>query len=316
MKLNDEASYNLTTQPKSGNLPPMTVENDNSNTTSSNTTNLAPTTSGQTHFPYIHGFSQEEQNRLRKQARFAEHAIYRDVDFMDCEKVLEIGSGVGAQSEILLRRFPDLHLTCVDMSEAQIEAAKTSLAQFQQFQNRYEILKADAMALPMKGHSFDGAFICWVLEHVKTPVNILAEARRVLKPGAKIFITEVMNSSFFLDPYSPHLWKYWMAFNDFQIAETGDPFVGAKLGNLLIQAGFKNVQTEVKTWHFDQRQPEKRRVVIEYWTELLLSAAPALLKANCVNQETIDGMKKELAIVSKDPRAVFFYSFIQAQASV
>lgn len=269
-----------------------------------------------TQFPYIHGFSQDEQDRLRRQARFAEHTVYRDVDFSDCEKVIEIGSGVGAQSEILLRRFPDIQLTCVDMSEAQIEAAKKSLAQFEQFKNRYEIIKSDASALPMKGHSFDGAFICWVLEHVPAPANVLAEARRVLKPGGKIFITEVMNSSFFLDPYSPNLWKYWMAFNDFQFAQAGDPFVGAKLGNLLIQAGFKNVQTEVKTWHLDHREPEKRRIVIEYWTELLLSAAPALLQANVVNQETIDGMKKELNIVSKDPRAVFFYSFIQAQAQV
>ena len=277
---------------------------------------MAATDSNTPHFPYIHGFSSEEQERLRRQARFAEHMVYRDIDFSNCEKVIEIGSGVGAQSEILLRRFPDLHLTCVDMSEAQIQAAKHTLSKHSEFQNRYEIHNADASALPLKGHSFDGAFICWVLEHVPSPVNILAEARRVLKPGGKIFITEVMNSSFFLDPYSPYLWKYWMAFNDFQLEETGDPFVGAKLGNLLIQAGFREVHTEVKTWHLDQRQPEQRRVVIEYWTELLLSAAPALLKAGCVDQETIEGMKNELNVVSKDPRAVFFYSFIQAQAQV
>lgn len=267
-------------------------------------------------FPYIHGFSKEEQDRLRRQARFAEHTIYRDIDFSDCETIIEIGSGVGAQSEILLRRFPDIKLTSVDMSAAQIEAAKKSLGEYAQFKSRYEIIEADATALPMKGHSFDGAFICWVLEHVPAPLNVLAEARRVLKPGAKIFVTEVMNSSFFLDPYSPNLWKYWMAFNDFQFAQAGDPFVGAKLGNLLSQAGFRDVRTEVKTWHLDHREPEKRRVIIEYWTDLLLSAAPALLKANSVSQETIDGMKKELNIVSKDPRAVFFYSFIQAQAQV
>ena len=107
-----------------------------------------------------------------------------------------------------------------------------------------------------------------------------------------------------------------MAFNDFQFESAGDPFIGAKLGNLLIQAGFRNVETQVKTWHLDHRHPEKRRVVIEYWTDLLLSAAPALLTANKVSQETIDEMKKELNVVSKDPRAVFFYSFIQACATV
>ena len=52
-----------------------------------------------------------------------------------------------------------------------------------------------------------------------------------------MYITEVMNSSFFLDPYSPNVWRYWMAFNDFQYDHGGDPFVGAKLGNLLLAGG-------------------------------------------------------------------------------
>ncbi|MFX6190219.1 class I SAM-dependent methyltransferase, partial [Acinetobacter baumannii] len=73
-------------------------------------------------FPYLHGFSETEQARLVKQARLAESTIFRNIDYAGARRLLEIGSGVGAQTEILLRRFPELHVTCVELSERQIEA--------------------------------------------------------------------------------------------------------------------------------------------------------------------------------------------------
>jgi hypothetical protein len=74
------------------------------------------------------------------------------------------------------------------------------------------------------------------------------------------------------------------------------------------------VHTEVKTFHLDNRAPAERAEFIDYWTDLLLSGAPALLAANKVPQEVVDGMTRELQRVARDPNAVFFYSFIQARA--
>ncbi|RYZ78674.1 MAG: SAM-dependent methyltransferase, partial [Proteobacteria bacterium] len=31
-------------------------------------------------FPYLHGFSAEEQARLHKQARFGEHTVYHNIN--------------------------------------------------------------------------------------------------------------------------------------------------------------------------------------------------------------------------------------------
>ena len=267
-------------------------------------------------FPYLHGFSANEQERLRKQARLFEPAIFHDIDFRNSRHILEVGSGVGAQSEILLRRFPDLRVTGIDLNERQLAAANAHLAQMPWLQERVEFQHANATDLPFEPRSFDGAFLCWVLEHVPSPARALAEVRRVLSPGSPVFVTEVMNASFLLDPYSPNLWRYWMAFNDFQIDSGGDPFVGAKLGNLLLAGGFRDVQTQTKTVHLDNREPARRKVMFALWEELLLSAAEQLLEAGKVDQATVEGMRAEFTQVQNDPNAVFFYSFVQARATV
>lgn len=272
--------------------------------------------SSATEFPYLHGFSQEEQARLVRQARLAESTIFRNIEYSGVRRLLEVGSGVGAQTEILLRRFPDLHATCVDLSTQQLDAARDNLGHMPWLDGRYTLQQADATELPFEPRSFDAAFLCWVLEHVPAPSRVLAEVRRVLAPGAVVYVTEVMNASFLLDPYSPNVWRYWMAFNDFQIESGGDPFVGAKLGNLLLAGGFRDVTTEIKTFHFDNREPAQRKTMIAFWEELLLSAATQLVAAGKVSDDVVAGVREEMRQVQNDPDAVFFYSFVQARATV
>lgn len=266
--------------------------------------------------PYLHGYNQEEQSRLKRQAEFAEHTVYRNIDLSEVSNLLEVGCGVGAQSSIILRRFPQLQLTGIDLNKKQLEEAKTYLGTLPHAKGRYTIQEMNAENMSFKAHSFDGAFLCWILEHVKDPARILNEVRRVVRPGGIVYITEVMNSSFFLDPYSPNMWKYWMAFNDYQIEGAGDPFIGAKLGNLLISVGFHRVQTEVITWHLDNRHTEKRRQIIAYWSELLQSASQQLVDSQYITQEIADAAFRELAEVERNPNAVFMYSFMQAKATV
>lgn len=267
-------------------------------------------------FPYLHGFSANEQERLQKQARFFEHVIYRNVDFSKAQKVLEVGCGVGAQSEILLRRFPDIHLTGIDLNEKQLQAARKYLDSLVYVKDRFAIQQMDAMNMKFESNQFDGAFLCWVLEHIPDPSQVLSEVRRVLKPGSRVFITEVMNFSFFIDPYSPNVWKYWMAFNDFQYDQAGDPFVGAKLGNLLTSLGYSQIKTKIFTWHLDNRNPSRRKEMFDYWLELMLSGADQLRQAKYIDEETIQAAIQEMNDVKINPNAVFMYSFMQAEATV
>lgn len=265
---------------------------------------------------YLHGYTRNEQARLYHQAAFLADAVHDRLPYRRCRDLLEVGCGVGAQTEILLRHFPQLRVTGIDRSNDNLRRARAHLAASPGAKGRFTLRRAAAETLPFEADAFDGAFLCWILEHVDDPARTLAEVRRVLRSGSPVVCSEVMNATFFLDPYSPNTLRFWREFNDAQLAMGGDPFVGAKLGNLLLGNGFVDIRTEVKTFHFDNRTPAERTEFLTYWTDLLLSGAPALAKAGKIPADVVAGMRDELQRVARDPDAVFWYSFVQARARV
>ena len=265
---------------------------------------------------YLHGYTETERERLHRQARFLEPMVHDRLPFRRRKRLLEVGAGVGAQTEILLRHFPEIHVTGVERNDEQLKEARRFLATVPWALSRWTMVQGDATALEFEAETFDAAFLCWILEHVGDPSRVLSEVRRVLVPGSPLVCTEVLNATFFIDPYSPDTLRYWTAFNEQQIDSGGDPFVGAKLGNLLQSVGFRDIVTEVKTFHLDSRAPAERAEFLSYWTDLLLSGAPALLEAGRVSEETVEGMRSELSRAARDPNSVLFYSFVQARARV
>lgn len=261
---------------------------------------------------YIHGFTQDEQDRLFKQARVHEDIIFSQVDFANAQNIVEIGSGVGAQTIILNERYPQAHIDCVDASGEQIARAKQALKPLLQ-NGKITIQQGDAMHLPYEDDVYDGAYISWLLEHVQDPIGILEEARRVLKAGGVIYVNEVFNSTFYVHPYSPATLKYWFEFNDYQWSLKGDPFVGGKLANYMIKAGYQNITTKVLTHQYDNRTPKKRSAFIDYWTGLLTSGAEGLIKAGRVDEALVKEMTRELQALKKDPDSVIFFAWILAR---
>lgn len=261
---------------------------------------------------YIHGYSAGEQARLYAQAALLEPMVFDGVGF-PAGRVLELGCGVGAQSKTLLRRFPEVKLVSVDLSEHQLARAREHL-DLEAKAGRVELEKADARRLPHPGESFDGAFLCWVLEHMPRPLEVLEELRRVLRPGAALHGIEVMNRNLYLFPECFATMRYWDALNAEQRRSGGDPDVGAKMGNLLREAGFGEVRAEPYPMLHDQRDRADLIRYLDYWERLLLSAAPRLLAAKTADEALIGKMKAEFHKLREDNRAVFHYAPVKFSA--
>lgn len=262
---------------------------------------------------YLHGFNATEQERLRVQSRILSAHVMRGVSYPDDARVLEIGCGVGAQSELLLERFPGVTLTSVDREEAQLEQAR---ARFRAHPNRdrVEFVRGDALALPFADATFDGAFICWVLEHLKEPAQALAEVLRCLKPGAVLHANEVFNQMHYVHPRDAALLRYYDEFNRLQLELGGDPFVGVRLGSFLTQVGFTQIATELNPELWDRRDPVGRKKMTDYWKDLLMSAADGLLARGRVDQATVDAIGPALDRAGSEDDGVLFFSWVKARA--
>ena len=107
-----------------------------------------------------------------------EHSIARTA--------LDFGAGVGYSVPFFARHMPDTRVTCLDVSRKSLDlgaARHGAAAEFRHF---------DGQQIPFADGTFDVALASCVFHHIPHAehVALLAEIRRVLAPGGRLFIFE------------------------------------------------------------------------------------------------------------------------------
>lgn len=106
--------------------------------------------------------------------------------------VLEIGVGTG----LTLRRYnPSSSVTGIDLSAEMLVHARARAAAMPI--RKIELFEMDAEQLEFEDNSFDCVTLPYVLSVTPRPDRLIAEARRVCKPGGHIFIVNHFSGSRF-----------------------------------------------------------------------------------------------------------------------
>jgi ubiquinone/menaquinone biosynthesis C-methylase UbiE len=105
-------------------------------------------------------------------------------------RVLDIGSGLGGPARTVADTY-GCFVTGIDLTAAFCEAA-TTLSGWVGLSDRVRFQQGDATALPFEDAAFDAAMSIHVAMNIAAKDRMYAEARRVLKPGARFVVYDVL----------------------------------------------------------------------------------------------------------------------------
>ncbi|HVB37938.1 MAG TPA: metalloregulator ArsR/SmtB family transcription factor [Vicinamibacterales bacterium] len=113
----------------------------------------------------------------------------------------------------------------VDSSPEMLDAARSRLAGI----GRVELKRGNLEALPIADGVLDAAIAMLVLHHLPEPGQALAEMARVLKPGGRLLVADMLPHD--RDSYRQQMGHVWLGFSEAQVAralEAAD-FTGVRI---------------------------------------------------------------------------------------
>jgi SAM-dependent methyltransferase len=255
---------------------------------------------------YIHGESDAEAARLIEQAEILAPWVLDDLDLSGVSRLVEIGVGVGAETRLYRRRWPEVRVTGVDLSWHQLERARVVLRD-EVSSGAVSLLRASAAHLPFADGTFDAALSIWVLEHVPDPLAVMRECARCLAPGGRFLAQEVYNTSLYLEPHRPIIKRYFEALSELQRKGGGHPDIGTRLPILAERAGLCVDSFTWKALHVDARDREECVRLIRYFEGICRSAEPQIRAVGAFPVEEIASVWAAFDEVVADPDALLSY---------
>lgn len=113
------------------------------------------------------------QSRSRLAFLYRKYLLYPRIAAQVSGKVLDIGCGIGD----MVRLRPNT--VGVDVNQKLVDLCR---------RDNLEVVHMEPDRLPFADATFDGAVLDNVIEHLEKPQPLLAETRRVLRPGARFVV--------------------------------------------------------------------------------------------------------------------------------
>ena len=249
---------------------------------------------------YTMGYTDEFRQLLER--RGAEtHAAHLLPYLKRGMSVLDFGCGPGMISLGLAKAVEPGELHGIDIKESQVEMARAAAAAGGHRNATFHV--GDVTALPFENDSFDVAHCSAVLTHVPDTQAVLAEVRRVLKPGGIISCREFIADSSFFEPELGNLNRVYPIFRDRIQTNSGHPQMGIELKGAFVEAGFSDVHASASFETFGNSSD------VEFWHGYIMNyfLSPTEVQADITQgrstQKAADEMRRSLGDWKNHPGA-------------
>ncbi len=189
---------------------------------------------------YTMGYSEEFQ-RLLDRRRIETHAKHLLPHLEPGLGVLDLGCGPGNFAVGLAKAVHPGEMHGIDMEASQIDIARAAAEAGGHDNARFHV--GNALELPFDDGRFDVVHCHAVIMHIPQTEAVLAEIRRVLKPGGIVACREMIGDSSFAEPDFGNLAHAWRTFERLLAANGGHPQMGKELRNRLHEAGFVDIES-------------------------------------------------------------------------
>ena len=105
--------------------------------------------------------------------------------------VLDVGTGTARIPLELCRQDASWRVTAVDLSCEMLKLADRNVAAAG-FRGRVQAIYANARRLPFADEGFPAVMSNSIIHHIPEPEPVLAEMRRVLRPGGALFVRDLL----------------------------------------------------------------------------------------------------------------------------
>lgn len=150
--------------------------------------------------------------------------------------VLDCGCGPGTITLGFAEVVAPGEVVGTEIEEAHVALARENASKHGVTNIRFEA--ANLYELPFGDASFDAVFISAVLANLQEPIRGVCEAYRVLKPGGVIGVKDFDHGGDLIYPRGAGLEKYAELYVRLRRSNGHDPESGRKIGGLLNEAGF------------------------------------------------------------------------------
>ncbi len=118
--------------------------------------------------------------------------LARQLALVPSDRVLDVGSGLGGAARFFADEY-GCTVTGIDLTEEYVETART-LSGWAGLGDRTVFEHASALAMPFVDASFDAATMLHVGMNIEAKAELFAEIARVLSPGGRLGVYDVMRT--------------------------------------------------------------------------------------------------------------------------
>jgi len=236
--------------------------------------------------------------------------IIKSIQGLTGEKVLDVATGQGEFIALLKDQLPSYKsIIGIDFSEKIIEHDKAHL---EDDKIKFQLMDAYKMSFP--DDSFDIVTISNSLHHFAQPDQILAEMKRVTKPGGKIIIHEMISDDLRPAQLSHQKIHHWSAkidmLNNRYHAETYTKEALVKL----VKKQFDDVQVMDYNYPAEENKDEELITKMKSYFEMILKRAEGFPELEELKKEA-DEIKQHIDEHGYEP-ATFIYMIAEKKIGV